>query len=316
MLNNSEFECLDDVYLYLLKSLITTGEIVSPRGEPTREKLVVSFKIADPRRRYISIPSRRWSLVYALAELSWHLRGGTSVDDISWYAPFWKTVVPQNSQIIESAYGFKIFGRSEGQNSQWEMVKDLLIVDPGSRRAVLYFGSQDISGAIGALDYSCTLSLQFFIRGDKLHAHCVMRSNDIMLGLPYDIFLFTVLQELMATSLGVGLGCYYHSIGSLHLYDRDLESAERIVKDSPSVVEPMPEIKGFFGVEILHEIEIKSKFSGYISENQDLSHSNAFWWQASKILESANHARLHKKPYKISGGYIAPVLIDLAELRS
>lgn len=45
-----------------------------------------------------------------------------------------------------------------------------------------------------------------------------MRSNDVYLGLPHDIFAFTMLQEIAAREIGVGLGSYLHSVGSMHLY--------------------------------------------------------------------------------------------------
>jgi thymidylate synthase len=57
-----------------------------------------------------------------------------------------------------------------------------------------------------------------------------MRSNDAIWGLPYDVFLFTFLQEMMAIELKVELGSYYHFAGSLHLYERHLGLANRILE--------------------------------------------------------------------------------------
>ena len=45
--------------------------------------------------------------------------------------------------------------------------------------------------------------MQFFVRSGALHAITHMRSNDIILGSPYDIFFFTMLQEMMAVALEV-----------------------------------------------------------------------------------------------------------------
>ncbi|MNP18299.1 Thymidylate synthase [compost metagenome] len=47
-----------------------------------------------------------------------------------------------------------------------------------------------------------------------------MRSNDIYLGMPYDIFSFTMLQEMLALELNVELGSYTHMVGSLHIYEK------------------------------------------------------------------------------------------------
>ena len=52
-----------------------------------------------------------------------------------------------------------------------------------------------------------------------------MRSNDVYLGLPHDVFFFTMLQELVARRLDVELGLYRHIVGSLHLYEHNVEDA-------------------------------------------------------------------------------------------
>jgi thymidylate synthase len=58
--------------------------------------------------------------------------------------------------------------------------------------------------------------------------HTTMRSQDLWLGFCYDIFTTTILQELLAGWLGAGLGSYRLSIDSLHLYDHDILSANRV----------------------------------------------------------------------------------------
>jgi thymidylate synthase len=69
-------------------------------------------------------------------------------------------------------------------------------------------------------DIPCTLNLQFLLRDNKLNMIVNMRSNDIIWGLPYDLFVFTNMQEVVANTLGVELGWYLHRPGSLHLYKK------------------------------------------------------------------------------------------------
>ena len=47
-----------------------------------------------------------------------------------------------------------------------------------------------------------------------------MRSNDIWLGLPYDMAFFTVILQIVAKATGLTVGRYYHTVGDLHLYER------------------------------------------------------------------------------------------------
>ncbi len=58
-----------------------------------------------------------------------------------------------------------------------------------------------------------------------------MRSNDAFIGLPGDIFSFTMIQEMIARSLGIEVGTYKHLVGSLHLYEENRRTAERYLAE-------------------------------------------------------------------------------------
>ena len=60
------------------------------------------------------------------------------------------------------------------------------------------------------------------IRQNKLEWSQVMRSNDVLLGMPYNFIQFTGLQEILAGWLDLDLGTYNHYSDSLHLYSRDM----------------------------------------------------------------------------------------------
>src|SRR5690606_23614249 len=72
-------------------------------------------------------------------------------------------------------------------------------------------------------DIPCTLTWKFYARNGKLNMCVDMRSNDLVLGMPYDIFAFTCIQRLIANELGVDVGDYVHTVGSLHLYEKHYE---------------------------------------------------------------------------------------------
>jgi thymidylate synthase len=58
-----------------------------------------------------------------------------------------------------------------------------------------------------------------------------MRSNDARAGLVHDIFAFTMLQEMIAKSLGLNLGVYRHYAASLHIYTDDIPLIESALKE-------------------------------------------------------------------------------------
>jgi hypothetical protein len=139
--------------------------------------------------------------------------------------------------------GFGIYGpRWLGQFGQ---IITLLKADPRSRRAVVGLWDRSDLGEQDRRDLPCTLSLQFLLRPsphlvgkEQLHLIVTMRSNDVWMGLPYDVFAFTCLQMMVAEELGAMDGYYYHRVGSLHLYDKHVEAAHGMWRDAqPSACE-------------------------------------------------------------------------------
>ena len=229
-----EFENFTECYLSLADELINDSEFdVSPRGMRVKEKLAVSFKIKDPRNRLPHIPARKFSVPYFVGEMIWYLTGENSTDWISKYSSFWRGI-SDDGVTANSAYGARIFNRyhkiAGGNLIQWDHVKSILKKDPDSRRAVIHI-KDPWDSVDSKLDVPCTLTLQFFIRDNKLHLVVNMRSSDLVFGLSYDVPAFTIMQELMAIELGVELGEYMHVSNSLHVYERHFGMLEKMVKE-------------------------------------------------------------------------------------
>ncbi len=111
-----------------------------------------------------------------------------------------------------------------------------------SRRAVIQiFNAEDVASE--HTEIPCTTTLQFFVRNECLHLIATMRSNDAYIGLPHDVFCFTMLQEIVARSLNCEIGSYRHFVGSMHLYDTDRAHARSLVDEgfqSRIEMPPMP----------------------------------------------------------------------------
>jgi thymidylate synthase len=231
------YENFTDAYVDLCKLIRDNFDFESsPRGLKIKEKLGVQFRIKNPRDRLPYVKARNFSLSYFVAESIWYMSGNNSTDWISRYAPFWKNI-SDDGRTANSAYGARIFKShpriADGEIIQWRYVKEELKRDPDSRRAVIHIRTPDDS-LYAVKDVPCTLSLQFFIRDSKLHLHVTMRSSDIILGLPYDVPAFTLMQEVLANELGVELGEYVHTSNSLHCYERDFS----VLNEISSSIEP------------------------------------------------------------------------------
>lgn len=233
----------NEVQQKLCGAVMQHGHSADPRGMPTRELLGVGFVVRNPRHRLTTLPERRWSASLAVAELAWNVRGDSAVAPLAFYSSQWLDFAEPDGTIRGSCYGAKIFRRDEQGRSQWENVRRLLAAEPTTRRAVMSFRDEsDVSAPTS--DLSCTNSLQFILRDGRLHAFVSMRSNDLIWGVPYDIFLFTTLQEQMSVELGVELGEYHHSAASMHVYARHFELAQAMAAAPlPSDVGAMPPIE-------------------------------------------------------------------------
>ena len=109
-----------------------------------------------------------------------------------------------------------------------------LITDRTTRQAVLTIWRPR---PYPSKDIPCTVSMQWLIRDDQLHCITNMRSNDIWLGAPYDIFTFSMVSNYLlllineCTTSKVSLGLLYLNAASLHLYIQHWEEAEKAYSD-------------------------------------------------------------------------------------
>lgn len=184
------------------------------------ELINANLCLTDPTRNTMCECTRKMPIRYAIGELLWYNSRNTTAESIKPFSKFWCKIAEADGT-VNSNYGHCIHDKFDFD--QWEMVKEILRRDPTSRQAVIHIKEPRNVIVNPTKDLNCTIALQFILRENKLDLITTMRSNDIWLGLPYDVFNFTCMQIQMAMELGVEIGKYYHNVGSLHLYKRDVE---------------------------------------------------------------------------------------------
>jgi thymidylate synthase len=228
-------DTLDDAMRRTYRRLLTSGKAISPSRGDAVEIVGALIQLTNPRAR-LSRTESRGRLFSALGELLWYLAKTDALPFIAYYIPEYS----QNSddgRVIHGAYGPRLF--TDGGVNQVANVISLLRKRPDSRRAVIQlFRSTDIPYPYR--DVPCTCSLQFLLRSKRLDLVATMRSNDVFLGFPHDVFAFTMLQELIARSVGAEVGQYHHMVGSLHLYDTDRSVAWRYLREGWQRTKAMP----------------------------------------------------------------------------
>lgn len=229
---------INTLYKQVLRNLVD-GHRVAPRGVETREAIGAHLTLHRTNNNILTLPARKLNHHFMVAEFLWMISGQNHVGLIE---PFNKSILIAADEGMTSfagAYGPKII-------DQVPYVIDTLRKDPSSRQAVLTIWRERPRAS---KDVPCTVSMQFFVRDKKLHMVTYMRSNDAWLGLPYDVFNFTTLQKYVASALyGNGhcddVGEYHHMVGSMHLYERDVEKAKAVLHDSGNY-RPLPEMEFF-----------------------------------------------------------------------
>lgn len=180
--------------------------------------------LTNPTNNMMFNDVRKLDLKYALGEWLWYLSANDNLSEIQKYSSGWNRV-SDDGVTVNSNYGYCI--KKKYGFDQWEYVRNLLIKNPNTRQAIIHFKHPSNKES---KDVNCAISLQFFIRDNKLYAITYMRSNDIWLGFPYDIYTFCNFQILMSMQLGVELGHYIHKSASLHLYKRDSDRVDKNVR--------------------------------------------------------------------------------------
>ena len=243
------YENISEAYLGTLAEVYYNPDVKSsPRGQPCREKLDHTFRVLRPDvspiitkdlKRNITIAS------YTAKEVALYDSCTNSAQDFGEASKFWLSLANPDGT-VNSAYGYLIWAnRSAGSDFEgegairrtpWEWAKHSLLTDKDTRQAILRFSLPEHQW-VGNKDQTCTMHGNFLIRNDQLHLSVVMRSNDLTLGLVYDLPWFCglmdrMVEELKPTYPNLSKGHYTHTVHSLHIYERNEEMVKKMLGEA------------------------------------------------------------------------------------
>lgn len=229
MNSNNEKFCTSAVWLEALDDVLKNGRFRAPREMPTAE-IPHRRVVIDLSHPVVLVPARKLSYTFAAAEALWILAGDDRVE----------TIAPYNPNIAKfSDDGVRFAGAYGGPiAAQFDYVIEKIIDDRDTRQAVISIWRPNPPPS---KDIPCTVGLGFEIYENQLNCHVVMRSSDLWLGLPYDVFTFSMLTTKIACAYNskrfvghtireaVKLGQLYLTAWSSHLYARDWEASEACI---------------------------------------------------------------------------------------
>lgn len=261
--------CFNQAYADSLWELFQGGKYVFPRGQKTLELAPYVLHLENPRDRIISVKERNINLGFNILEFLSIVAGDNTVKRLAELNPG-IVQYSDDGEVFRGAYGPRLRNNAV---DQFKQVIDKLKEDKDSRQAIMTIFDPKIDYVV-TKDVPCTISFHFMIRNNKLNMNVYMRSNDAMLGHVIDVFVFTMIQELIANELGCELGEYYHFAGSFHLYEKDFEKAIKIANGYKSFTcnSIMPKMEG----------GIDQAIHAY---NFNYGKLNTYWHDIAKTIE-------------------------------
>lgn len=221
---NSQNKTANSAWLELVDALLKNGASdISPRGMNTRE-FIGARSVFDMNFPVVTNLARKISYRFMLAEATWILSGSNKVEDI---APYNRRMADfsDDGKTLAGAYGPRVV-------AQLLYVASKLVQDPMTRQAVMTIWKIN---PIPSKDIPCTIGSQFLIRDEQLHVIQTMRSSDVWLGWPYDVFSFTMIATWLCIWLrqqgmkNLTLGSFVLSAGSQHLYETNVGEAVKCI---------------------------------------------------------------------------------------
>ncbi|ALO79462.1 thymidylate synthase [Bacillus phage Hobo] len=246
---------VDEQYLELVERVITKGVKKGDRtgtgtmsvfGAQMRFNLAEGFPLLTTKR----VPFR-----IVAQELLWFVKGSTDLkylldnnvhiwddDAYRWYKEHGGEMDKEYFLKNAQACGFKLGDIYGAQWRNWngdniDQLKDLIEqvkTNPDSRRMLMIAFNPSVLGTVALPP--CHYAVQLYVAEGKLSLMFTMRSNDIFLGLPFNIASYALLVHIIAKMTGLEVGELVYSAGDAHVYLNHMEQVKEQLQREPRLL--------------------------------------------------------------------------------
>jgi thymidylate synthase len=199
------------------------------RGKGFKEISNLSFELLNPVDHYqVFNRERNFNLGFAEKFFAWMMSGDSDITKLTGVNPNAKNYMAEGElpDNFNTAYGPRIV-------RQLPRVIRLLKEDPGTRRAVIHIleeGDKVIWDVETKLEYPCTHAYQFMIRDGALNLYVLMRSNNMVLTVCYDVWNTAKLLQHVAKEVGVDVGTLNFNCTSAHFFSDEQELVTKVLR--------------------------------------------------------------------------------------
>lgn len=234
-IDKMKFKTFQQAFLNVNKAIIENPEFKeqSRIGE-CLEVINLTYDIEDLESyRFENKNIGRLDYNYADDYYAWMISGGTDVKELADKYPATSKFLdkPKSKDLpanFNTFYGPRIL-------HQLPLILNELKANPNSRRAVISIIDKDDLQLLDkneSLEFPCTDSATFTIRNGKLNVHVHMRSQNMAQVLKLDMYLWARFTCELASTLGIIPGKYSSSVVSAHVFTKDVEYINQLIKEN------------------------------------------------------------------------------------
>jgi len=247
----------------------TQYRVQESRNGDTYEALEpVTTVYNKPWERVCLIAERDANPFFHYIEGLWMLAGRKDLKSLTYFVKSMENF-SDDGQTLWGAYGWR--WKSYFYKDQLSIIIDMLKTNPDDRRCVLQMWDANKDLNRQGKDVPCNTNIYFKIRDNELHMTVCNRSNDMLWGAyGANVVHMSMLQEYLASMLGVEIGVYRQVSDSFHVY---LNPVWDKVKD--------------LEIDIYTHKDIKNPYDTYINEHEHLplfSNANTLDWELNKFF--------------------------------
>lgn len=157
-------------------------------------------------------------------EFEWFINGETNIKRLQDAGvKIWDAWADENGD-LGPVYGHQLRNFNSQGIDQLNNVISQITRNPDSRRHVISLWNPCQIDEMRLPP--CYLYFQFFVEKDRLNMFALQRSGDLLLGIPYDVALFSQLLLYVASSTGYNPGILDLKIVDAHVYSNQVEAVE------------------------------------------------------------------------------------------
>jgi thymidylate synthase len=203
-------------------------------GSPAHTKSILNYQLKfDNIDREVPILTTKFvAWKWAIKELLWiwQMKSNVVQDLRDMGVTIWDEWELEDGT-IGKAYGWQLAKEVRDGRDQVDNLIHELKTNPSSRRHITTLW--DVDDVKDMALTPCVWNTHWQVQGKKLHLTVGIRSNDTVLGQPFNVFQYYVLQRMIAQVTGYELGTLTFNIDNAHIYLRHEELLEEQLNNEP-----------------------------------------------------------------------------------